>query len=72
MINVYDTIDKYERPNSNFNPTLHPITWIPEPYNYEGLLSLGLLPSIALSQAKYKFVLYNSNLTVIDIDFYET
>jgi len=44
----------------------------PEPYEYEALISLGLLPSIALSQAKYKFVLYNANLTVINIDFYET
>jgi hypothetical protein len=41
------------------------------PYNFPKLVKAGVLPASALSSIKYKFALYNTDLTVSYIRFTE-
>ena len=53
-----------------FNPTLIDDVKVKD-YDIKKMVDLGLLPGNSLSSNKYKFVVYNSNLTVQSINFTE-
>ena len=41
------------------------------PYDFNGMIKLGLLPAAASSSTKLKFITYNADLTVLYISFVE-
>jgi hypothetical protein len=64
----------YYRPPSNFNPTLltdSVVDLLSQPYNFNIWIQAGLLPKAASNSAKRKFIVYNSNLTVLYLRFLE-
>jgi hypothetical protein len=63
---------RYYRPRSNFNPTLTTDSQVkPSPYNYNIAVSKGILGAAVLNSNKRKFVIYNSDIKVENIRFYE-
>lgn len=64
----------YSRPACDFNPTIHgrSITQlISQSYNFERAVELKILNPSTLTSSKRKFIIYNADLTIRNIRFYE-
>jgi hypothetical protein len=65
QIKIYER--NYWRPPSNFNPTLTE-NGLPYPYPYLWLYEKGLISQAGYNDDKVKFMIFNSNLTVINFN----
>ena len=73
LTNVTIYHKSYYRPRSNFNPTLIIDTQaLPTAYDFNTAVEKGLLGSAVLNNYKRKFVIYNSDVKVENIRFYES
>jgi hypothetical protein len=72
LTNVTILHKQYYRPRSNFNPTLKTNAQArPSAYDYYTAVEKGILGASVLNSNKRKFVIYNSDITVENIRFYE-
>jgi hypothetical protein len=63
---------RYNRPRSNFNPTLITNSQaLPSAYDFNKAVEKGVLGAAVLNTYKRKFVIYNSDIKVENIRFYE-
>ncbi|CDW75508.1 UNKNOWN [Stylonychia lemnae] len=65
------TIKNYWRPASNFNPTFDQSLKNSRFYDFQKVALLGIFPQTQIGTIKLKFVIYNSNLLVQDLNFTE-
>lgn len=62
--------EAFARPKSNFNPTLS-AGGDTIPYDFPSYLKRGLLSPTQQAEFKYKFIFYNSSLTISNFYFLE-